>query len=732
MTLQKSKVGLLQSILFQILRARTSLVNQIFSIHEQRQAVKRHEKVKGSDEPVWTLEGLKRAFQKLVAVDDLQLYLHIDGIDEIDCSPIEIAKLLCELAKHPNVKILAAGRYHGEFQQMFPERQALNLHELTEMDILRFAVDELRQLHIFKPGTNPQPFIDILKEITSSAQGVFQWVNIVVESLIQGSHYYENFGQLFKRLQEYPKELDDLYHFLYRRIEERHLPDTAFWLLCVLGVTRQKSTYGRATKRLTTRDIWIAEQIAAGNDDVIKTMIHLNSAKRSRIAHETQLRMQAQGRHFFDFGPRSENVKYVTFAHRTVLDFLIRKDRAIVEQLENHLPTDSDHVFARTVAENIRSSRIEDWPNLFKQPEGKEMSVKIATSYIQERGIERICDMWLRLTGLLDSMTIPYGSNTEKILSPTTVGWVIETESAMFHRLEGISPAPLFYLLARRRFESGEADIGKFDSVLSDTAPLRLSETQREFLLLLRFFSTGNGMFYLERIAVEKYLASLFPEKVPRQSVCLSRLLEWIRIFEGELFAKLNATSPWELWMLQPIMTTSNIMDVVALLISRGANANLMCKSVANDPDKSHLSVMSILLKIKHRVYDLLQKETMIEIQNVMSDKTPNFQGDAPTDYDTQQMLLRQQNKRRLLMARQEQDTVNQTQQEIIGQKKPAIQMMGTLEKHMTEAIKVVEAEGGKEIVVPRQMHGEPDIEPLSASLRYFGNYEELVRAVPW
>lgn len=160
------------------------MVDRVFPIYEQQQAIARYEKIKGSDESVWTINGLKRAFQKLVGIDNLNLYLHIDGIDEIDCSPIEMAKLLCELAEHRNVRILAAGRYYGEFNQMFPKRQALNLHELTEMDILRFAVDKLRQPHILKLLESPQNFTDIIKEIMSSAQGVFEWVKLVVDSLI--------------------------------------------------------------------------------------------------------------------------------------------------------------------------------------------------------------------------------------------------------------------------------------------------------------------------------------------------------------------------------------------------------------------------------------------------------------------------------------------------------------------------------------------------------------------
>lgn len=70
----------------------------------------------------------------------------------------------------------------------------------------------------------------------------------------------------------------------------------------------QTSVYKRSSKRLTTRDIWTAEKIAAGNDDVFKSLIKMNSRKRLQIARETELRMQAQGRHFFDFGPRSETV----------------------------------------------------------------------------------------------------------------------------------------------------------------------------------------------------------------------------------------------------------------------------------------------------------------------------------------------------------------------------------------------------------------------------------------
>lgn len=705
MNLQKNQIGFLQAVLFQVFQQRQGLIDNIFSTYEQEEAIARYQNLRGSDEPVWTLNGLKRAFQKLVSVDNVELYLHVDGIDEIDCEPIEMARLLCELANYPNVKILTAGRYYGEFEKMFPQDQALNLHELTEMDILRFAVDNLRQPTILKLLKRPDQFVDIIKEIIGSAQGVFQWVQIVVDSLIEGSCHCEDFERLFERLQEYPKDLDDLYQFLYSHIEKRYLADTAFWLLTVLYATqtsapgsRSKQGSKRCSKpgswRLQTYDIWTAEQILAMNDDVFEDLIQMSHKDRVRKARETQLRMQSQGRHFFDFGPRSQTLKHVTFAHRTVLDFLTRRNRTIAHQLEENLLPDIVPAFAWTVLKTW--CMVRKFEGQHKWCIDGKLTIPTAVANITELGLEKACNAWPRLKKLL--LMRPtfdmYGSGTRKILSPEFTGWRIETELDLMHRLERMPYFPLFLSILSRGDIRHSREL---DNILQDTTVRRLSEAQRELLLLLRLWSRKTDILFPEMGRLSGYLSHFFPEGLPRQSLCLSRLLEWISIFGDKFFTHdlYNKNTHF----LGGYYAVCNVVKAVNELVSRGADSNSVCKSVTRDTDKSHISILTLLLRMESHAVNSLSNEVLGQVPT-----TPQIshRGGALTDYRMQQMLLKNQNKKRILMTHPEEtrvtgiDPMRHASLDLETYRTLLTRLRGCL----NEAIQTVKANGGKEIAI--------------------------------
>ena len=119
MSLQKSQLGFLQSIVYQILSQRPTMIDRILSSLERSQALARLNTT--SDSSAWSLHELKSILRKWSAISEDYLYIHVDGIDEIDCAPQDLATLLLDLSALSNVKILAAGRYHAEFDAYFSQ-----------------------------------------------------------------------------------------------------------------------------------------------------------------------------------------------------------------------------------------------------------------------------------------------------------------------------------------------------------------------------------------------------------------------------------------------------------------------------------------------------------------------------------------------------------------------------------------------------------------------------------
>ena len=245
MSLQKSHNGFLRSLLYQILSKRPAIVDKIWSAKDQRNIVYRASTCHNEDE-LWSTEELKRAFRTWRQYDESKLYLHVDGIDEVDATFLDIANILTEVVTdRSDVKMLASGRWAPEFDEAFSN--VLVLHDITKLDILQFTVYRLKQSTILDILDDiADQFLWIVKDIITAAQGVFQWVKIVIESLLHGVRRFENFDQLSERLNEYPRELDRLYWFLYTHIEEVHLADSAFWLLTLKAASQVESIQSTA------------------------------------------------------------------------------------------------------------------------------------------------------------------------------------------------------------------------------------------------------------------------------------------------------------------------------------------------------------------------------------------------------------------------------------------------------------------------------------------------------
>ncbi|KAK8005679.1 hypothetical protein PG990_011716 [Apiospora arundinis] len=122
--MQKSQLGLLQSLLFQLLRADSVLATKLFPD-------RRH------SEP-WTVQELREAF-KLVpefAGDGTRYCFFIDGLDEYEGSETDIISTVSELLNSPNIKICLSSRPWNRFREAYAECPGLTLEDLTKTDIL--------------------------------------------------------------------------------------------------------------------------------------------------------------------------------------------------------------------------------------------------------------------------------------------------------------------------------------------------------------------------------------------------------------------------------------------------------------------------------------------------------------------------------------------------------------------------------------------------------------------
>jgi hypothetical protein len=225
--LQKTQEGLLRSLLYQALENHRELLPAVFP--------ETADTTMCQTDNAWTLSKLKAAFQRFLEQDliKVKVCLMIDGLDEYMGDHTEIVAILRHASTLDHIKVCATSRPLLVFDRAFKGVPGLVMQHLTFDDIniyvkTKFRSDErFQELELEEPGLGPQ----LALQIVSKASGVFLWVRLVVNSLLEGILNYDRSSDLFKRLDELPDELEDLYQHMLNRVKPPWYLEESFRLL---------------------------------------------------------------------------------------------------------------------------------------------------------------------------------------------------------------------------------------------------------------------------------------------------------------------------------------------------------------------------------------------------------------------------------------------------------------------------------------------------------------------
>ena len=537
MNMQKSQSGFLRSLLYQIFSQRRDAINNVFTATEQNKAIARASEA-NYDEDVWSDREMLRAFRKWRESDDVKLYLHVDGIDEIDATYAMITQMITDMAEHENVKILVAGRWSPEFQATFPH--TLALHETTSLDILQFTVDNLRQPQVIEildlPG---EQFLSIVKELVEAAQGVFQWVKIVVQSLLHGVHRFERFSQLKARLLEYPRELDQLYWFLYNSIEANHMSDAAYWLLTVClsvnwpdmrlasSLNHRQNDLRSATSTMSfssginARQMALIDKFDVDNPICLENMLRYTNSPGNTLdaqAKVIQRRMRSQCPHFFDIGPAQEGCK-ISLAHRTVLDFLTISE--IQDRLQKNLLSGKDPLFG-LIAVNVAMQHFQTVSNPDIIYFWNCLPFMRKTVHLtQRKPFSSVRKFWPHIAFMFQKYHTVVSQWTT-VLYPTLWGWRNEASTKFLRHIFTDSTDPMAYILAYWHPDSSH--VGAYISRSS------LGPREKELLLVLRCTKLHCEDQCINKPSLkpvsEQFFKLLLPNGTPKLSIGFTLLCD--------------------------------------------------------------------------------------------------------------------------------------------------------------------------------------------------------------
>ncbi|KAE8375567.1 hypothetical protein BDV26DRAFT_294952 [Aspergillus bertholletiae] len=304
--MQKSQVGLLQSILYQILRSDPCLVRKVCPNHE-------------GSEP-WDITELMQAFCLLAdTTSSARFCFFIDGLDEYDGNDSEIVCVLKELARSANVKICASSRPWVAFEKdLSSSEQMFVLQDFTRQDMKNYVEAMLVQNDTFKTLAENDPRChNLVSEITQRANGVWLWVFLVVRDLLRDITARETYGTLEARLNSLPQELNEYFSRIMERIDPFFRPDTARIFLIAVDSARPFPLYALKFLEMDSKNENYALELQSEG---------ITAGELSTVCRDWRPRLQTRcGDLLTIHTDNSEDVFYrttVDFIHRTARDFL--------------------------------------------------------------------------------------------------------------------------------------------------------------------------------------------------------------------------------------------------------------------------------------------------------------------------------------------------------------------------------------------------------------------------
>ncbi|KAI0894015.1 hypothetical protein F4806DRAFT_128040 [Annulohypoxylon nitens] len=306
--MQKSKQGLLQTLLFDIFRQQPDLIE----VSCPERWLKSDKQLHG--EP-WRITELTKAIDRIVQCNNLSVRFcfFIDGLDELEGDHFEICQALRKLSTSPFMKLCVSSRPWNIFEDSFGRASSskLYIHDLTQDDIYKYVKDSLEEHYRWDDlDVEIKNANSLIKQVTQRAAGVFLWVYLVVRELRSGLTEYDSFFDLQKRLEAIPDGLEAFFKHILESVDPFYHGMMAKTIKTALIAKSPEPTAMYGFLDLEHED----------EDYAIKLPIRAATDKRVNPTHKTTCRrLNARTRGLLEVDPENH---FVEFFHRSVIDYL--------------------------------------------------------------------------------------------------------------------------------------------------------------------------------------------------------------------------------------------------------------------------------------------------------------------------------------------------------------------------------------------------------------------------
>ena len=303
--LQKSQRGLLQTLLYYVLRQCPQLVPAVCHSHwDSKSPLNRN----------WSREDLRTAFEILKKTDigSARFCFFVDGLDEYQGEHTDIIDIINCLISGDKVKVVLSSRPWNVFEDAYGSNPSnrLNVHEFTEGDIKSYVVSKFQEDHHFRMARGlDERYQALIQEIVDRAHGVFLWVTLVVNSLRRGMRNRDTIEELQERLQSLPTDLEDFFHHMLESVEKTYRKQAARIYLMCLAATGDLS--------LVRLSFFDRKHDAFALEEELRVWSIDNTRQ---LRQRARIRVLARCVDLLEISPDGTAI---TFLHRTVHEFLM-------------------------------------------------------------------------------------------------------------------------------------------------------------------------------------------------------------------------------------------------------------------------------------------------------------------------------------------------------------------------------------------------------------------------
>ncbi|SCO85929.1 related to small s protein [Fusarium oxysporum] len=343
---QKSQSGLLRSLLYQLLE-RDPIATESALPHMWREACYSQQSFQNIEvPPVAEMTAALRDLCSRVHADK-KIFFLIDGIDEYDGKDLDIARFIHELESFPNVKILVSSRPHPAFFTAFSQKPMMRLQDLTKHDVATYVHDVVASHPYMAIISRLSPLETgvITKGLVEKASGVFLWVVLACRSVIEGCDEPCTITELRERVDELPKEVEDLIEHMLEKIDPRWKQE-AMKLIHLVYTNEPWDTHP-----IPTLGLYLTHENGLSGDT---GLLGMNLDQVPFTEMESQCRIM-EGRirsrccgllEVYNYHLDVENIEECTvrFMHRTVYDMLLQPD--VANRLFRDIQRESFNSFA--------------------------------------------------------------------------------------------------------------------------------------------------------------------------------------------------------------------------------------------------------------------------------------------------------------------------------------------------------------------------------------------------